>query len=89
MSETDVKAVIVTHRSDRLQVHVAPWADGRAHLHVQNLAGGAGRIVPLDVDDAGLHTDPLARELVDEHDEVRQLVGADDDAEHNVTGWPQ
>jgi hypothetical protein len=73
-------AAVVQHRGRILQVHVAPWdRDGGnhevrdkqgdlvhpLHLHVQDLDGGAGRVVPLD--------DPLARELSRHHQAVRDL----------------
>ena len=80
--QTARPTVTVQHRGALLQVHVAPWnphgadheardQEGRpkhaAHLHVQDLAGGPGRIVPL--------TSALARELARHHPEVRAIGG--------------
>jgi len=74
--------VTVRHGPQRLQVHVATYdpregnhEEGRPHLHVQDLAGGAGRVVPLTRDRAtGDFSDPLVRELAGEHSEVAELV---------------
>src|SRR5487761_1316895 len=61
----------VQHRGKLLQVFLAPWRRPRSeqeepHLHVQDLDGGAGQIVPLD--------HPLADDLRAFHPEVDQLV---------------
>jgi len=74
-------AVTIQHRAQLVQVHVAPW-DGSGgnhddkdshgdpfplHMHIQDTAGGAGKVVPL--------THPLARELARYHPEVRAIGG--------------
>lgn len=79
MTETQTpEAVTVTHRGARLQLHIADWVHGAADkatrsLHVQDLAGGAGRILGLEKDESGAYA-PAVAELVDEHPEVRDLV---------------
>jgi hypothetical protein len=60
---------IITRDGRELQVHVAPWADDAPdapkHVHVQDLAGGAGQI---------LHFDSLeARALARQHPELAEL----------------
>lgn len=77
--QADVQAFTVDHRGARLQAHVGHWGDNvsqprRPHLHVQDYAGGAGRIVPLDQDVDGAYTDALARELTAEHDDLGSFV---------------
>lgn len=99
MTETQTApSVVVTHRGARLQLQVADWIHGAAEkavrsLHVQDLAGGAGRIYKLDQDDDGAPVDATVRELVDEHPEVDQLVhGNTEPAPEGssvVQGWPQ
>jgi hypothetical protein len=70
----------VIHKGSILQVFLAPWkrilANGQEreelHLHVQDEAGGAGKIVTLD--------SPLAQELAAFHPEIADLTPAPDAA---------
>ena len=72
--ETGGEVAHIQHRGKLLQVFLAPWhierRPGRVteepHLHVQDLDGRPGRIVPLD--------HPLAKELTAFHPEVADLV---------------
>lgn len=95
MTETQTApSVVITHRGARLQLHVADWIHGVEasavrSLHVQDLAGGVGHIHKLDQDEDGTHTDATVRELVDEHPEAAQLVGAPEHGDTVVQGWPQ
>lgn len=94
MTETQTApSVVVTHRGARLQLHVADWIHGAEDkavrsLHVQDLAGGVGHIHKLDQDEDGKPVDATVRELVDEHPEARDLVGAAP-ADPEPKGWPQ
>ncbi len=60
---------VIEHRGRSLQIHVAPWADDPpdkpAHVHVQDLEGGAGEIVHFD--------SARARQLARNHPELEQL----------------
>jgi hypothetical protein len=64
-TETGAPVVRVQHRGRLWQIFRAPWADKGDHLHIQDLDGGPGQIVPLD--------HPVAKELLTWHPEVAAL----------------
>jgi len=64
-TDTGAPVVRVQHRGRLWQIFRAPWADKGDHLHIQDLDGGPGQIVPLD--------DPVAKELLSWHPEVAAL----------------
>ncbi len=64
-TETGAPVVRVQHRGRLWQIFRAPWADKGDHLHIQDLDGGPGQIIPLD--------HPTAKELLSWHPEVAAL----------------
>jgi hypothetical protein len=69
MTDEAPTAKVIEHRGRTLQVHVADWLGAGAqptpHLHIQDVAGGPGEIVPV--------TSPRARELAASHDELHSF----------------
>ena len=66
-------AVVVDHRGREYQVHIAPQLgheedeDPKPHMHVQDLRGGAGKVLSLD--------NPFAVELSAAHATIREIGG--------------
>ena len=74
-SDSGIPTARIQHKGSILQAFLAPWTSIRKgkevtelHLHVQDEAGGAGRILQLD--------SPEAQELAAFHPEIADLTPA-------------
>jgi hypothetical protein len=70
MANDEPRAVVIEHRGREYQVHVAPRPgdeseEPKPHVHVQDLRGGPGRVLPRE--------HPFVEELTRHHATVREL----------------